>query len=237
MLLVGRLEEEREATDRLRRAQKQKPVRLERVVEHREHLLLQTRFQVDQQVPTADEVDTRERRITDEILPRKDDYLAQRLVDPIAALLLDEKPPQAFGGHILRQALRVETLAGFVEQRVIQVGGEHVELPQTRRFLRRFHEGHGNRVRLLAGRAAEHPDAHRIVATLLQELGKHFACKHHKGFRVAEEAGDADQHVGVERVELLGVTAEKCGVVLRRVRLVQHHAAGDAPLDGGGLVE
>ena len=72
---------------------------------------------------------------------------------------------------------------------------------------------------------------------LLEESGKNFALEQVESFRVAEKTRDADEHVGVERVEFFGVAAEEIGVVLRRVVLVQHHAPGDAPLDGGGFVE
>ena len=159
------------------------------------------------------------------------------LHDPVAAFLLDEEPPQAFRRDILDEALGVEPVAGLVQQRVVEVGGEHLELAHAGRLLRRFHERHGDGIRLLAGGAAEHPDAERFVAALLEQLGQDLALENVERFGVAEEARHADEHVGVERIELLGVAAEEMGVVLQRVLLAQHHAPGDAPLDGGGLVE
>ena len=93
---------------------KQKPLRLERVMESRERLLLQTRLQINQQITATDQVHARERRIADEILPGEDDHLAQRLNDAIAALLLDKKSSQPFRTHILHQALGVKTMPGFV---------------------------------------------------------------------------------------------------------------------------
>ena len=85
--------------------------------------------------------------------------------------------------------------------------------------------------------AAEHPDAERLVAALLQELRQDLALEHVERVRVAEETGHADQRVGVERVELLGVAAQELGVALERVVLGEHHAPADAALDGAGLVE
>ena len=128
-------------------------------------------------------------------------------------------------------------MAGFVQQRVVEVGGEHLELAHAGRLLRRFHERHGDGIRLLAGGTAEHPDAERLVAALLEELGQNLALENVERFRVAEKTRHADEHVGVEGVEFLGVAPEEIGVVLQRVLLVQHHAPGDAPLDGGGFVE
>src|SRR4030095_16585492 len=47
----------------------------------------------------------------------------------------------------------------------------------------------------------------------------------------------ADENVGVEGVEFLGVAAKETCIVLQGVLFVQHHAPGDAPLDGRGFVE
>lgn len=58
-----------------------------------------------------------------------------------------------------------------------------------------------------------------------------------EGFRVAEKTRDADQHVRVKRVEFLGIAPEKRGVVAQRALPVQHHAPGDAALDGARFVE
>jgi len=93
VLLVHRLEELREAPDGFRRAQIQEAARLERVVKDGEHLLLQARLEIDQQVAATDDVHARERGIADDVLSGEDDHLAQGLVDPIAAFLLDEESP------------------------------------------------------------------------------------------------------------------------------------------------
>ena len=237
VLLVHRLEQIGEAADGFRGAQEQKSLRLERVMERGERLLLQARLEINQQVAATDEIHARKRRVADEVLPGEDDHLAQRLHDPVAAFLLDKKAPQAFRRDVLHEALGVKTVAGLVQERVIEVGGEHLELAQAGRVLRRFHERHGNGIRLLAGGTAEHPSAERFVAAPLEKLGKDRALENVERFRVAEKTGHADERVGVEGVQLLGVAAEEMGVALQRVLLAQHHAPGDAPLDGGGFVE
>jgi hypothetical protein len=79
--------------------------------------------------------------------------------------------------------------------------------------------------------------AERVVAALLKELGKNFAFENVESIRVAEKTRHADEYVGVKRVEFFGIAAEETGVALRRVLLVQHHAPGDAPLDGRRFVQ
>ena len=86
----------------------------------------------------------------DDVLPREDDHLAQGLADPIAALLLDKEPPQPFRREILRDALRVETVPGLVQQRVVEIGGEHLQLAHPRRLVRGLDERHRDGIRLLA---------------------------------------------------------------------------------------
>src|SRR5229473_6871260 len=115
VLFVHRLKQVGEAADGFRRAQKQKSLGLECVMENGKRLLLQTGLEINQQVAATDEVHARERRVGDEILPSEDDHLPQRLDDAIAAFLLDEEPPQAFRRDILSEAFGVKTVAGFVE--------------------------------------------------------------------------------------------------------------------------
>src|SRR5882672_8329250 len=172
VLFVHRLKQVGEAADGFRRAQKQKPVRLERIMKSGQRLLLQTRLKINEEVATTDKVHARERRVADEILPGEDDHFAQWLDDAIAAFFLNKKTPQSFRRDILCEALGIETVAGFVQQCVVEVGGEHLELARAGSFLRSFGEGHGHRIRLLAGGTAEHPNAEWIVAALLEEFRK-----------------------------------------------------------------
>src|SRR5262249_55014761 len=90
---------------------------------------------------------------------------------------------------------------------------------------------------LLAGGTAEYPDTKRVVAALLEELGKNLALENVESIRIAKKARHADEHVGVKRVKFFGVAAKESCIALQGVLLVQHHAPGDAPLDGRGLVQ
>ena len=100
-------------------------------------------------------------------------------------------------------------------------------------------EGHRQRIGLLAGRAAEHPDAQRIVraAGPCSRRGKTLLLQRLEGLRVAEEAGDADQDVLVQRLELGRVVAAGTATYsLQVVELLQHHAARDAAVERVELV-
>src|SRR5215207_11570532 len=81
----------------LARAEEQDPTRLQGEVEQREDRLLRVRLQVDQQVAAGDEVHLRERRVTNEVVRREDDALAQRLRDLVAVRLQGEEALAALG--------------------------------------------------------------------------------------------------------------------------------------------
>ena len=241
VLAVERGEQLGEAADRLGRAQPQEAVWLQRVVKNREHFLLQARLEVDQQVAAGDEVQARERRVADEVLAREHHHFAQRLGDAVAAGLFDEETLQPLGREVLRQGLGVQAVACFLEQRLVQVGRKHLQLACVRRIFGNLHKRHRDRVGLLAGRAAQHPGPHRLFARHRLQRGQHLVLNQVEGLGVAEEAGDADQRVGVQRVQLLGaavvVSAQRLRVLRRALVLAQHHAARDAALDGARLVE
>ncbi len=202
-----------------------------------QRLFLEARLEIDEQVAAADQVHAREWRVADEVLPREYDHFAQRLVDAIAALLLDEESPQPLRRDILREGLRIQPVARLVQERIVQVGGEHLELAHPGSFVHRFHERHGYRIRFLARGAAERPDAQRFVAALRKQLGKHLPLEYLEGLRVAEKTRDADKHIGVERIQFLRVAAQRLRVAIRRILFLQHHAPGNAALDGRRLVK
>ena len=62
-VLVDGLEVAREMAGALARTEEEHPAAVEREVEERERLLLGGRLEVDEEVPAADEVDARERRV------------------------------------------------------------------------------------------------------------------------------------------------------------------------------
>ena len=81
------------------------------------------------------------------------------------------------------------------------------------------------------------PNADRFVAMLGKELRKNLVLKNVERFRVTEETGDVNKHIGIKGVEFFAVTFQKISVVLRRILLVEHHTPRYASSDGCGFVE
>src|SRR4029434_35591 len=114
----------------------------------------------------------------------------------------------------------VKAVPGLVQQRVVEIGGKHLEFTHAGGIFRRFDERHRDRIRFLAGGTAEHPDADRVVAARLQQLGKDLALENLESTRAAEKTRHANENVGVKGVELFGVASKESRVVLQRGFLV-----------------
>lgn len=89
----------------------------------------------------------------------------------------------------------------------------------------------------MPGGAADDPEPQGIVSALPKKLGQDLALEDVERLGVAEEARHADENVGVEGVDLLGVSAEEGGVVTQGRLLAEQQSPRDAPPHGRGLVE
>src|SRR5262249_18209202 len=99
-------------------------------------------------------------------------------------------------------------------------------------------ENHGQRIGFLTRRAPRHPGPDdRAAGARAEELRQDVGAQEIPGSRIAEEAGDANQKLPEEEIDLARVVAQVANVVADLVDLVQAHAARDAPVDGALLVE
>ncbi len=198
-LVQGR-KERRRLSRALRRSEHEEAGRRERVVERREHPLLQPRLQVDHHVPAADEVHARERRIPGHVVTREHAHLAQGLADLIVAVHLREEAPQALRRHVLGDALEIEARARLLQSSVAEVGAEDLEGRVARLLAGRLQEADGDRVRLLTTGAPGNPDPDGGVGGPVGEEGGEDPLAEgleDRGF--AEEGGDGDEAILVER--------------------------------------
>ena len=202
-------------------------------MERRDDPLLQGRAQVDQQVPARDQVDVREGRVGRHVLPREDAHLAEGLADPVPVLVAGEEAAEPLRRDLRLDADRVDTQASPPQRHdVAEVGGEDLDRRPGRPVLEILQQYHGQRVGLLAARAARHPhtDGDVGVATL-EDLREDDVLERLEGLRVAEEAGDIDEEVVVERLDLGGLSHEELDVAAQALPLIQHHAAHDPAPD------
>ncbi len=215
VLGVLRLEQVAVGADGLRGPQQEEAGRLQGIVEERQDLLLQRRLQVDEQVAAADQVDLGEGRIGQHVVPGEHAHVADRLADAVAAVHLREEAPQALRRDVVQDVLRVDARAGLVDDRSVQVGGEDLDRELAAAGLGDLGAGDRDRVGLLAGRAAQHPDAHRLVGGAVGEQpGQDGGLERLEGLRVAEEARHVDEDVLVEGLHFPGVLPQEAHIVL-----------------------
>ena len=210
---------------------------LQGVLGHPHHLLLQRGLEVDQEVAAADEVHPGKRRVGQHVMAGEYDGIPDGLADPVAAVRLGEEPPQPLRGDILSDGPRIEAHAGFLYPRRVQVRGEDLQGDLQSRRLGELGEGDREGIGLFSRRAADRPDAHRVMAgTILGQPRKHPGLEHLEGVWIPEEARDADEHVPIERVRLAGIALEESRVVRQTLQLVKNGAADDAPVERVPLV-
>ena len=82
--------------------------------------------EIDQHIAATDQVQFRERRIANEVMPAEYTQLAQTLVDLVAALDLCKIAPQAFRADFRCDVLGVFAAAGFFDGSFADVGSENL---------------------------------------------------------------------------------------------------------------
>ena len=206
-------------------------------MQDRDQALLQRRLQIDEQVAATDQVHARERRIGQHVVPGEHAQVADGLGDAVVSVHLDEEAAQSLARDVQQSFLGIEAGAGAFDACRIQIGAKHLQGCGALRRSDRFRKQHGQRVGFLARRAGGHPDAHWIVARALSEQRrKDLRLERLEHLGIAEEAGDVDQDVLVQRRDFGWILADPPRVVLEVGRLLQDHPPAHAPQQGVRLV-
>src|SRR6266404_3351690 len=88
------------------------------------------------------------------VVAGEDRGFSDGLADPVAAVRLDEEPPQSLRGVILSDGPRIEAHASFLQPRRVQVRGEELQGDLQSRHLRELGEGDRDGIGLFSRRAA-----------------------------------------------------------------------------------
>ena len=162
-LLVEQRKQVGEPADGLRSAQEQIPMGFKRVMEQGHDFSLQRGAEIDQHIAATDQVQIRKGRIGHHVLAGENAHLAHRFIDAVAAFGLHEKPPHPLGRHVHLDAIGEYAGAGFVETRVIDIGPEDLYRVLGLLLAHELDQGHRQRIDLLAGGTARHPNADRVL--------------------------------------------------------------------------
>ena len=129
--------------------------------------------------------------------------------DDVAVLVASEEPVSPLRRQAVEQRGRIAPGPRGADGRFVDVGGEHLDF---RRIVQPVHvlaQKDRERIRLLAGRAAGHPDADVVLGPLaLKQPGHDDLLDRVERAGVAEERRDADQQVAEQQRRLLAVLLE-----------------------------
>src|SRR5262249_43704312 len=162
--------------------------------------------QVNQQIAAADEIQTGERRIADEVMPGEDTQVADPFGDLEVAVHLGEIAANPLRRDVHLDVLDVDPGPGLLQGGLADVARQNRDRRRVGMLVQVFEQGNGDRVHFLAGGTARYPDAYRRVrGTIVDQSGKHLFLQCVESGRVAEETGDADQQILVKAGDLVGV--------------------------------
>ena len=223
--------------DRFSIAKKEHAFFFQGKMEQRDHALLHSWVEVDQQIPAANQVELGKGRIAGKVLRRKHHRVAQRLAGFVVWLLMHKIALQALGRYVVGNAFGVQTQACRFQRLLVDIGGENLQRGRLLNAPQQFAQADRQRIGFFAGSAAGHPHAQGYVFRVgaYQRL-QHALFKRRKSLGVAKKVGNADQQVFEERLHFVVAVFQHAQVFARADKLVQAHAALDAPHQGVALV-
>ena len=222
---------------RLALAKEEVATLLEGGIEDGEDGLLQYGLEVDEHVAAADEIELAEGRIRKHVVRRKDDHLSDALGDEVLVVFLDEVLGKPCRRHVIGNAFREDALARLLYGLAVHVRGKDLDVAVGLGLLEHFLEEDGQGIGFLARGAAGTPDADLgLVLAVPDDVVDGAVLELLEEFRVAEEAGHADEDVLDQEIGLARVFADELGKLAERGRMGDGHAPLNAPQDGIALV-
>ena len=197
-------------------------VPVQRVMEHRQHHFLRLGVQIDQQVPAGDQVEFGKRRILEHVLLGEHHHVADVLVDTVELSSFLKKRSSRSAEMSAAILSRYSPARAFSIE-FIDVGRDDIDRHAPSVRSPNVPDQDRDRVHLLAGRAADHPDAEGCPGRPRSMRDDDLIAKRLERRRVAEETGDSDQQFPEERVQLQRGLPQLTHVVARLLDL------GDEP--------
>ena len=195
-MFVEHIEEIGRGVHRFGCTQKEIALVVERIVERGKKPFLRLAIEIDEHIATDNQIETRKRRVAQQIVYGKKNVLANFRFHLVAIFSFSEKAFEAGGRHLFGNGGRIDAAAGKGNCLFIQIGGKDLEARWFAYLRRIFGKLHGHRVRFLPGGAARHPHAHSIRARLFDEKMRNaITLQHVVGIRVAKEAGHRYQRI------------------------------------------
>ena len=193
--------------------------------------------EVHERVPAHQEIDSRDRRVLDEVVPAEDDRATDVLVEEIPIVDALEVSRAQLRGDVLDLLGRVGRVARLDQRVLVDVGGIDLHPSTERLDAELLGQDHGEGVRLLPGGAAGAPDPDGAVrAPTGEDARDDLRRQELPGLGIPEEARDVDEDGVEQELELLGMRLEIAPVLLVRRAAHGLQALLDAAHEARGLV-
>jgi hypothetical protein len=112
--------------------------------------------------------------------------------------------------------------ARFIDGLFADIAGEDLNRCRSRSIPQTLKQANGDGIGLLAGRAARNPDANGIAGRLSrQDLRKNLISQRAKNVGFPKEAGDMNQKIPIEGVQLFAVALEVLQVLAQPLDFLQ----------------
>jgi hypothetical protein len=234
---VQRMKQPLVAADRFRNTEDEHAAGGKRVMEYRNHPILQIVIHVNQQIPARDQVDAGERRIAYQAVGGKRAEFAHLLADRVAVGAFGKKPRSPFGRNAVQQGRRKTSGPGGADRDLIDIAGEYLDFGNGGQGVHVLAQQYRQRVCLFPGGTSRHPDPQVIGRVLtFEQAGNDVSFQNGEHRSIAEKAGHADQQVAKQQHNLFAVGFEAVDVVVV-FRQPQHlHPPLHAPHEGLMLV-
>ena len=223
--------------DRLGRAEEQHPVAAQRILQPPQRALLGIDAQIDQEVAAGHQVDPREGRIRQEVVPREDHALPQlaaHQVPPIGSL---EIALEELRRHLGRDAVGIAAGRGDLDVGRVDVGGEDLDPGPDPETVAGVERKDAQRIGLFPRGGGGRPEPQRRAALMgIAQQRLDHGHQRRERLRVAEEAGDRNQDLAAQHVHLGPVGFQQVAVFRKLGDAAQHHPPLDAAPDRAGLV-
>src|SRR5215475_3138255 len=168
---------------------------------------LQIAVEIDEEIPTRNEIYVREWRVTQNAVLRKHNEIAHFALHAVVVPFTHKKSAQAFLRHVRLNGDRIACRARNSQRARVEVGGKYLDIGPILAARHLLEQQDGNREDLFSRGATRHPDSDRTLGPT-EELGYDFARKRFKGRSIAEEARHGYQKISQKRLDLLCVFTE-----------------------------
>ena len=221
---------------RLGTPEKQQTVIAQGIAQDRQHLGLQLGVEVDHHIAAGHQIDAQKRRIHRNVLARKGDAIAQRFggLKAVAARL--KIAADVLLRHLRHRRLVVDAPPGHGQGVVINVRGKNLQANLVARLGDQLGKEDGQRIGLLAGGAADHPDPDLLAQLLARHQLATKTLQRPKGILVTEKLGHRNQRFLGQRIEFLRMRVGVGQIGRQRAGIGGHHTPLQTPLNGRQLV-